>query len=282
MPDTLTPPPTPEPPVNRRTQRVQTVLFKRRRQKKLRVWLGRLLFMVKVWVALLLAGGLWWFWQAPFWTLTDLNVQVSPTRYVPPEALESLLAPEVGKPVFAIHPAAIAQRIQVRFPVLAQVQVRRYLFPARLEVKLAEQQAWALVYESPDHLKPYGLVTDRVVPLDGLKPVWLNPVVVPKKLASPEYLRAVARTHYQLRQIPELHLHQLDASQPNHWVARFAEVDVLLGKLDMTMTERLRRLVPLVPKIQELENQIDWVDLRWGNEITFHRKTPALPPQQAD
>ncbi|HEY9687464.1 MAG TPA: FtsQ-type POTRA domain-containing protein [Coleofasciculaceae cyanobacterium] len=97
-------------------------------------------------------------------------------------------------------------------------------------------------------------------------------IVTPGSRIQQAYLDRLREIAWQARQIPGLQLVSLDIRNPQLVKLNFEETVVILGRMDNGASQRLARIIPLVPKIQELQAGINAVDLRWEEQVTFHTK----------
>ena len=197
----------------------------------------------------------------------------------------------------------MAHRIEQNFDIVNRVVVRRQLFPARLTISIQEKQPWAEIYavdpnprkpaientSSEDRNlapakpqpKPYGLmVPDAIISLrqyhypPGIyaKHPLEKIMMKPKAVFPKAYLSQLQALAWQAHQIQGLHLQSVDVRNPNRVIFNFEELPVMLGRLNSTAEERMARLVPLIPKIQEFREDMESVDLQWEEQVTFHQK----------
>lgn len=273
-------------------RRQQTFLEKRRQQKLRRLFLSRVRFLVRLCFTALLCFGLYSFFQLPFLVLDEPRFVLKHNQLLTERDVAPLLAEYQGKPVYEVDPKSVERAIQDQFDIVDRVFVRRHLFPAQLQVSFLEKLPWAEVYDSPKALQPYALMVQtmqgdyELVPLRyyhyvqaNYPPDSLSKVVLPRDVPiPPSFMAQLDALAYQLSAIHGLNFQYLDSSTPDQLSAQFEEIGVRIGQLGPTTQERLERLIPLIPKIQEMRDRITWVDLRWSNQITFHKKPP--PPSE--
>jgi hypothetical protein len=73
-------------------------------------------------------------------------------------------------------------------------------------------------------------------------------------------------------------LRWLNVSNPNNLQAAFGQdtdpiVTLEMGELDDRLTQRLERIIALIPKLPELRPTIKGVDLRWQHELVLQKRT---------
>jgi cell division septal protein FtsQ len=295
----------------------------RRRKKKRQVFWNRIRLVLKLGFALLWIAMLWELLQSPLWQLDTPRFTLENRHLLTPTQILPLIRPWVGKPLYEVDTGAVARRIQEQFPIVAHVAVRRRLFPARLNILLTEKTPWAELHALPPTEadqepagsaqkpfaasstgrelfsnrssvnRPYALVAENsFIPLRGmiyhtrLYPGHIvEPVILSPRTRYPaRYIDTLRQFTWKARQLSGLHLLWTDARRPDRVSLRFRETTVILGRLDHTAEERLVRLIPLIPKINELHGAIEAVDLRWEKQVTLHTRpnAPILPPSSSE
>jgi cell division septal protein FtsQ len=265
-------------------RRQKTFLEKRRDQKRRRYMYNRVRMIIRLVCTVLIGFALWRFATAQLLIYKEPRFELIQNHLLTAKDLTPFLAPYAGQPLYTIDPEQLAASMKERFILIDRVYVRRYLFPARLQINLMEKMPWAEVYESPDAPRPYAVLTqgaDEKYTLIDLKDYHYNPdpvrplpkVVVPQMVGlRPRFIAKLDTLLHQLQSVRGMHFQYLDSSVPDQLLARFDVVDVHIGRLEPATTARLERLIPLIPKIHEMKDQITSVDLRWSNQITFHKK----------
>lgn len=309
--------------IDRARRRQENYLQKRRKEKKLKVFYGRIKSILKFCFALLWGVLLWEMAHSSLWLFNAPRFDVENNHLVQPSQLAPLVKPLVGKPIYNINTGKLAEQIEERFELVERAVVRRTLFPASLNVQIFEKKPWASLYapasydkaqkqlndkstENPQSgksgtmakpvaqgkmaLLPYGVAADEdLVSLRGYQyqptlyagteRILVNPQT-PLKASYLLHLREIA---WQARQIQGLNLEAVDIRNPNQVILRYREIPVILGKLDRGASDRLARLMPLLPKIQEYRDVIESVDLKWEEQVTFHKKPNVQlkkPPEE--
>lgn len=286
--------------LDRARRRQENYLQKRRKEKKLKVFYGRIRSVLKLCLAIFWCVLLWEMVNSPLWVFNPPRFEVENHHLLQPSQLSPLIKPWVGKPLYAIDTGKLARQIENRFELIDRAVVRRQLFPARLDIQLFEKQPWAELYvpaafdevqqagkeaakagkPKPNiHMVPYGLITgNELISLKGyqyqpsLYPAVDKILVNPNTRLKHAYLKQLQETIWQARQIQGLHLEVVDIRDLNRVILRYREVPVILGTLSNSTSTRLARLVPLLPKIHEYRDIIEAVDLKWEEQVTFHKK----------
>ncbi len=297
---------------DRARRRQENYLQKRRKEKKLRVFYGRIRSILKLCCAFLWAFLLWEMFQSPLWVMNAPRYQVSQQQLLQPTQLAPLVHPWVGKPLYAINTGKLAQQIEKRYAVVDRAVVRRVLFPASLRIQIIEKQPWAGLYlpssydkahptkpnavkQNPDAGKPnavkvaqrwwetpFGMAAgEELIGLSGyaIKPALFAPaekvLVQPHATFKRAYWRQLREVAWQARQIKGLHLEAVDIRNPDQVILRYQEIPVILGQLNGSASQRLARLIPLIPKLAEYRDVIESVDLKWEEQVTLHKRPNA-------
>jgi cell division septal protein FtsQ len=265
-------------------QRQQNYLQERRALKRRQVFFSRIRLLFKLCFAVLLAVLLWEVVQSPLWLYQKPLFSLKENHLIQRKQIEPFVRTWAGKPIYAVNTGKLAQTIQRRFTVLDRVVVRRQMFPNRLEVFVTERSPWAEIYTDEKQPAPYALLMSKgIINLhdyaygSGLYPkASLDKILIsPRTRLSAKFLRGLQEIAWQARQIKGLHFDSLDARNQQKVVLNFREMPVILGPLNANASERLSRLPALAPKILELRDALDSVDLRWEEQVSFHKKPNA-------
>jgi hypothetical protein len=304
--------------LDRARRRQKNYLQERREKKKLRVFYHRIRVIFKLCFALLWCALLWELVHSPLWLFNQPRFTVSDAQLLQPNQVAPWVRRQVGQPIYTIDTGKLAKKIKENFDIVSLVSVRRQLFPARLEIMIQEKKPWAEIYATDPNPpvkanpsgeqatipakaepstkaapRPYGLMVPNGIislaryhyqpgvfgsahPLEKI-------IVMPKTVFSYSYLERLQELTWQARQIKDLHLMSVDVRNPNRIIFNYQELPVILGRMNSTSAERLSRLIPLIPKINEYRDGMESVDLQWEEQVTFHQKPNAkldLPKQE--
>ena len=270
--------------VKRVRKRQMSMLQERRKQKRIKVFYGRIRAVFKVCFVALWCVLLYQILHSPYWKMDAPRYELSNSQLMQAAQLKPFIVHSVDKPLYAVDTGKLAARIEKHFDIIESVHVRRELFPARLNVVVVEKQPWARVYSSEKSVRPYAVLANQEVVALAPYGYKVGPdaqhtykvLVSPQTTFSKEFLPQVESIAYQLQQLPGLTFQHLDLRNPEVVVAQFAEIRLILGRLDNTAADRLSRVVPLIPKIREFRSVMESVDLRWEQQITFHKKAKAV------
>jgi hypothetical protein len=134
--------------------------------------------------------------------------------------------------------------------------------------------------------KPYGLLTEKgaisLASSAHLAPY--SPKIYPKRrievlILQPStryrraYINSLRQFIWKAHQLRGLHLQWTDARQPEHVTFHFHETNVVLGRLNDSAEQRLLRILTIMPKLKELKDVVDGVDLQWEEQVTLHTRS---------
>jgi cell division septal protein FtsQ len=267
--------------IERVKRRQQNYLQERRAQKRRQVFFSRIRVLFKLCFAVLFSVLLWEIAQSSLWLYEKPLFDLQENHLIQHSQIEPLLRSYVGQPIYKIHTGKLAQALQKRFAVLDHVVVRRQAFPNRLEILVTEKQPWAEIYVNEKQARPYALLAPGgVIDLrdyqyrpDVYRAQSLEKIIIPPRTRlTPKFMHDLQELAWQSRQIKGLHFDSLDARNQQRIILNFREIPIVLGRLNASASERLSRLPSLAPKIIELQNALESIDLRWEEQVSFHKK----------
>ena len=230
---------------------------------------------------LMLAGGL----AAGLVRLTRLGVftvdrvAVHGNSHLSTGEVLSLVDGLKGESVFSANLERYRTRL-LESPWVADATMRRVL-PSTIDLRVIERAPIAVgrVGDQLFLIDPAGTIIDEYGPqyaqydlpiVDGL--VTMRPKGPPA--TDPERARLVARFIDAIAPLPAVrqHVSQIDVSDAHNLVAILDQDPVALRLGDRDFAARLQRYLELAPSIKEHINEIDAVDLRFGERIPVSRK----------
>lgn len=220
----------------------------------------------------LLAYGIYWLWGASVWHWEG-QVRISGNRLVSKqEILERLQVPE-NTPLYRLDPRWIASQVS-DIPAVSRVAVRRWLFPARLEMNVIERQALVALLGPGNNrwMDQEGVVFTAspqiMKPRFGIK-VWSD--LAPGKRLPPGMQD---RLFELMAAWPAKLDGRVDLRNPKDvylavdgWPVRFGELKDVPIKFEM--------LVKLKPVAEKYRDRLQYIDLRYPASPTFKLKSGA-------
>jgi hypothetical protein len=120
----------------------------RRRLRQFAVWKVRWVEVARLALLLGLFYGIYTWVAQPVWYLKSNQLQFENNRMVQTTQLQSRMTPYMGKHLLLLNPAEISQHLRADNQLLANVQVKRQLWPeAKLIIRLSEHRLWGLVHD---------------------------------------------------------------------------------------------------------------------------------------
>ncbi len=202
--------------------------------------------------AFLLGGAGVALWAMPQWTWQgDLRVAGAKRLLAAPLALA--LAEEKGKPLYRIDPEGVRREV-LKNPAIADAKVRRWLFPARLEVTLSEREPLARLNDG------------QVVDYEGV--VFRTPEGArDMKLGLQAPLEEGRLTGAALQALRELSLYgeglsgEVDLRRPGDWTGTLNGVAVRFGE-GRAIADKLHVFKHLLPLARSGTRAVEYIDLR--------------------
>lgn len=266
---------------------------KERNIRKQRKKLNRLKTFLRVVIFLLLSYLVYEFVTLPQWylrpdafskpdghTVEVINNKIVSTNLVY-AALKDVKVRKI--PIFLMSIKPIKKEL-FKIPVFKYIYVRRYGFPARIEIIVRERVPSAVIKTNLKD-KPVAFVsTDGVMVTNrnymaladipsALKILVKNPDF--KKDWTVERVNHIEKIVKAVEAYSSEKVHYIDMRNPNDVFVRIDTTSIRLGVLDNTVFERIKRIYTILPQIDDVEGQIKYIDLSWDkvNYIKLKQET---------
>ena len=235
--------------------------------------LRRLYGLARLAVAAAMVWTTWWLWTGPFWRW-DGQMTVTGNRLVSKQEIFSKLYVPQNTPLYMLNPQGIAAQLGA-IPSVAQVAVRRWLFPARLEVMILERQALVRV-EGPKG-EPVSRWIDQegvVFAAPGAHIKARFPIRVWTELQPGDRLPPEVQTHLfeLLNAWPKQAEGRLDLRKPRDVYAAIAGVPVRLGEVS-EIALKFAMFDHVQPEAKKYKDRLKYINLRFPASPTFVLKT---------
>lgn len=197
-----------------------------------------------------------------------INNQIIPT-YVINNSLSKVKVPNL--PIFLMSVKPIKQEI-FKLPIIKTIYVRRYGFPARVQIIVRERVPIAVI-KTALNAKPTAIFTSDGVlfPAKSYMILPNNPNVL-KILTSTTNLKkdwSVKKVQYieeivkAIEDYSNEKVEYIDMRNPNDVYVKIKTTSIRLGTLDSTVFERIKRIYTILPQIKDVDSQIRYIDLSW-------------------
>lgn len=222
-----------------------------------------------------------WFWTAGFWRF-DGEVRVSGNRQVSVEQVSAIARAPVGEPLWRVDPGALESRLRT-LPAVRDAVVRRWLFPARLEVRLAERRPLMRVAGTPDTWIDEAGAVFRADPRTAEAPptrVQIETALAPGRALPASAMEGILRLLAAWPDAQDGEIEgSLDARNPEDLRAVFAGWPVRFGA-PRDLPAKIALLERLLPLAKPYRDRLEYIDLRFVASPALRLKPGAglTPP----
>ena len=257
-------------------------LIRQRRLRGKQTHLKHIHTLCRFLLSSLLLVGCYYFLKLPGWyipqdafTHSDIDIiKIYNNNIVPDEKIYKMLSSyEVsGYPIFAEKSDEIKKRI-MELPPVKDVYVRRYAFPARLDLIIKERIP--VITISPDiDITPVAYFTqDGILVGREYAPYitkfqtllilsygnkgedyhkW-DKVKTDEFLAFAKYTEALAKEKVEY----------IDYRNPDDVFIKIPSVKIRIGKIDKNAYDCIRKIPSILPEIKLMDEKVKYLDLRW-------------------
>lgn len=260
----------------KRKQTERKLRKKRKKVNHLKTFLSSALLI------LLVIGGYEFFklpqWYLPQDTFSNINsgrVEYTNNNIVPTYVLQNELKDvEVPKlPIFMTSVTPIKKELY-QIPMMKKVYVRRYGFPARIQIIVRERIPIAVIKTDINAKQPLAFYTTdgvlvinkRYMNISGIEPKLLKILTSSKNLQKDlpfEKYQEVEKIVQSVETYSNEKVEYIDMRNPNDVYVKIKTTSIRLGTLDNTVYERIKRIYTILPQISEVNNKIKYIDLSW-------------------
>lgn len=201
-------------------------------------------------------------------TIEIINNKIVPTPIIY-NSLKSLYVPKL--PIFLVKVKPIKQEL-FKIPVIKNIYVRRYGFPARIQIIIRERTPIAVI-KTDLKAKPVAFFTSDGILItnknymnlaetkSALKILTNNPQLGKEwTVKRVEYIEKIVKA---VETYSNEKVAYIDMRNPNDVYVRIKTTSIRLGTLDSTVFERIKRIYTILPQIEDVDSQIKYIDLSW-------------------
>ena len=201
-------------------------------------------------------------------TVEIINNKIVPT-YVINKSLKDVKVPHL--PIFLMKVKPIKQEL-FKLPMIKNIYVRRYGFPARLQIIIRERVPIAVI-KTDMNAKPAAVFTSDGI-LIPAKPYMVLPnntnilniltnATNMKKDWSVKKVQEIEEIVKAVEMYSNEKVEYIDMRKPNDVYVKIKTTSIRLGTLDSTVYERIKRIYTILPQITEVDSRIQYIDLSW-------------------
>lgn len=214
----------------------------------------------------------WYLDKKAYTTVNNNTINIENNRIVKPYRILAFLklhkVPD--KPIYMMKTADIERDIK-KLPPVKDVYIRRYAFPARLQIIIKERvPAISIVPDEKSapiaaYAKDGTLIGHEFMPI----PVGMKTI---KVIAS----NATSYTKWDINKIKEVEniaeyvttyskepVEYIDMRNPYDIYVKIPTVNIRLGKIDSGIYDRIKRLPSILPEVKLMTAKVKYVDLSW-------------------
>lgn len=217
----------------------------------------------------------WYLDKNVFTTLSSNSVVILNNKIVKPYRILTLLkvseVPNV--PIYMADTSSIEKQIKSLTPV-EDVYIRRYAFPARLQIIVKERVP--VITVSPDIKVQAVAAFSRDGVMIGREFLPLSKELKTIKVLSygnkgDDYTKWNAAKVRQIETIVKYvetyskePVEYIDFRNPGDVYVKIKTVNIRLGKIDDTVYERIQRIPSILPQVKMVDTKVQYLDLSWA------------------
>ena len=254
---------------------------KERKLRKQRKKVGRLKAFLRFFVFILLVFCMYEFVKLPQWYLpTDVfskpnydRLEIFNNEILPDKILyDSLKNVSVSKvPIFMMSVQPVKREL-FKIPIIKRVYVRRYGFPARIQI-IVKERTPVVVLKTDLKSKPVAFSTSdgifitnkNYMPLVETKPV-LKIIVKTQNIEKDWDIKKIEQVRKIAKEVEAYSAESVkyvDMRNLNDVYVKIDSTSIRLGVLDSTVFDRIKRLYTILPQIDNIDGHVKYIDLSW-------------------
>lgn len=259
----------------KKKRRERKVRKGRLKQSRTRI-LGRFLLSLLIIVGFLYSLKMQSFYlkEDAFNKVDNKTVEIINNHIVPSKKILALLknsnVPEL--PIYIARTNAIKKEIMQLEPI-ENVYIRRYAFPARMQILIRERVPMITVAPDIKALPVAFFTTDgkligkEFLPLDKS---YKTTLVLSYGNKGDDYhnwdldkLKTIQKIVRYIETYSKEEVEYVDLRNPNDVYVKINSVNIRLGKLDSTVFKRIERIPSILPQVKEVKTKVKYLDLSW-------------------
>lgn len=258
----------------KRRQKERVIRKKRKKLKNIKKFLRFLLFVgiiLSIYCVITLSG--WYLNSNAFKDSKSKSIEIVNNKLTNEtliyKSLENIKIKKI--PIFMLSTTPMKKAI-LKIPVIKNVYIRRYGFPARLLIIVKERTPMAVLKTDLSKLPIAFVTTDGMMIKDAIymqkaqNNDTLIILVKNQKLDEEweakrvEFIEKIAKS---VEAYSSERVEYIDMKNPNDVFVKIETTNIRLGVLDSTVFERIKRIYTILPQIDEVEGTIKYIDLSW-------------------
>lgn len=255
-------------------QKERQLRKRKKRLKRLKTFLRFILFW-------LLIGSIYGLFVLPGWYLREdafskpngQTIEIVNNKIIPLNILYNSLREINVKhiPIFMM-PVTDIERELKKIPAIKEVFIRRYGFPARIQIIIRERVPMAVIKTELNKIPVAFATTDNVMVTNKnfmhlaesdstLRIIVKNPEF--RKDWTVEKVQYIDKIAKEVETYSGEKVRYVDMRNPNDVYVKIDSTTIRLGVLDSSVFERIKRIYTILPKLKNVNEKIKFVDLSW-------------------
>nr|QGT49830.1 hypothetical protein Melaina855_2170 [uncultured Candidatus Melainabacteria bacterium] len=252
-----------------------------RKIRKKRKKVNRLKAFLRFIVLILLTFLTYEFFKLPGWYLKPdtfknpadsieiVNNHIVP-QYVINKSLKDLAVPKL--PIFLMSVDPIKKELY-KIPVMKNIYVRRYGFPARIQIIIRERVPIAII-KTDLKARPTAFFTSDGILItnkqymnlskydSNVLKIFTTQQALQKEISVAK-IREIEKIVKAVETYSNEEVEYIDLRKPSDVYVKIKTTSIRLGTLDSTVYERIKRIYTILPQITEVNSKIKYIDLSW-------------------
>lgn len=257
---------------HRQTER--KIRKKRKKLNRLKSFLRSVLLVVLLFLIYEFVKLPQWYLPQDVFKNSDSNkIEIVNNNIVPDtvvfNSLKNISVPKL--PIFLMSVKPIKKEL-FKIPVIKNIYVRRYGFPARIQIILRERVPVAVI-KTDLNAKPVAFFTSDGILIANKNYMGLsNSKSLLTILTTSSKLDknwTVKKVNYIEKIVKAIETYSgekvsyIDMRNLNDVYVRIQKTSIRLGALDSTVFERIKRIYTILPQIKDMDSRIKYIDLSW-------------------
>lgn len=215
-----------------------------------------------------------WYLPQDTYTKPEKNrIEIINNKIIPTHIINKNLSKiQVQKiPIFMMSTTPLQKELY-KIPVIKAVYIRRYAFPARIQIIITERVPNAIIkanytgkpiaFYTTDNVlitnKQYMNINDN----SSILKILTNPKNLEKELTVKKFLE-LEKIVKDVERYSNQKVEYIDIRKPNDVYVKIKTTSIRLGTLDSTVFDRIKRIYTILPQITDKDNLIQYIDLSW-------------------
>lgn len=215
----------------------------------------------------------WYLPQDTFKNPSTDRIQITNNKIVPTYVLNQTMKDiKVSQfPIFMMRSKAIKKALY-GLPTTKKVFVRRYGFPARIQIIMKERTPVAIIKTSLNAKPSAFFTSDNILisnknymNLDEYSSV-LNIITTPQSLKKDINAKKIHEIEEIVKYVETYSgekVEYFDMRVPNDVYVKIKTTSIRLGVIDSTIEERIKRIYTILPQVSNIDSEIMYIDLSW-------------------